>query len=389
MGGELMILGIFAIWASSKIIRMHLTHKKEKELLAHQEKLAMINRGLDPSGKVQGEIQQLRSMNDRLLSRVETVETIVTSTEYELNKRLKKLIDNEREESFHKLEQVSQAITGEFATNSTLSNRYKILEEIGRGGMGIVLKAQDTQLNEIVALKLITPQISADEKIATRFKQEAATSRKISHNNVIRIHDLGEFQGTLYISMEYFLGENLKKIISRPQHLAFEEVLHYFNQICMGVNAAHSVGIIHRDLKPQNILVNDQKHLKIIDFGLAKASFLQGLTMTGLVVGTPEYMSPEQISGKVVDHRTDIYSLGVIAFEMLTGAVPFRGDTPISIGFKHLQEAPLIPDQFKSSSPPWFQNVVMKMLEKEPETRYNDVKTIQNDIALTKSPFAA
>lgn len=388
MGGTLMILGIIAIAASTKVFRLVLNHKKESQLLAHQEKLAMINRGLDPTGKVHAEIEEIRAQNTRLTSRIETMETIVTSTEFELNKRLQKLIANEREESFHKLEQVSQAITSEFAANSTLSNRYKILEEIGRGGMGIVLKAQDTQLNEIVALKLITPQISADEKMATRFKQEAAASRKISHTNVIRIHDLGEFKGTLYISMEYFLGQSLKSIISRQKQLTFPEIIHYFTQICQGVNAAHQVGIIHRDLKPQNILVNEQKHLKIIDFGLAKATFLQGLTMTGLVVGTPEYMSPEQVSGKNVDHRTDLYSMGVIAYEMLTGTVPFRGETPISIGFKHLQESPSIPDQFKNAVPEWFQEIIMKMLEKDPELRYDSVQAVQHDLERQQSPTA-
>jgi len=387
MGLEVMIIGIIAIVSGGKIVRMHLLHKKEREILKHQEKVAMINKGLNPSSSYSDtEITELRDSNQKLLSRVESLESIVTSSEYELNKRLYQLVEKEREESYMKLEQVSQAITGEHTTTSKLSDRYKILEELGRGGMGIVLKAEDTHLNEIVALKLITPQISTDEKVASRFKQEAAASRKITHPNVIRIHDLGEYEGTMYISMEYYLGNNLKDIIKKSEILSLDKTIHYFMQICKGVQAAHDVGIIHRDLKPQNILVNENDQLKIIDFGLAKAAFLQGLTMTGLVVGTPEYMSPEQVSGKEVDYRTDIYSMGIILYEMVTGSVPFYGESPISIGFKHMQEKPALPPEIKTKIPAWLDGVIMKMMAKSQADRYECVRNIIQDVQEQRSP---
>lgn len=386
MGFELMIIGIIAIVSGGKIIRMSMIHKKEREILKHQEKVAMINKGLNPGSTVSDtEIKELRESNSKLLNRIETLESIVTSADFEINKRLVQLVEKERDESYLKLEQLSRAITGEHSATSKLSSRYKILEELGRGGMGIVLKAEDTQLNELVALKLITPQISNDEKVATRFKQEAAASRKITHPNVIRIHDLGEYEGTLYISMEYFFGKSLKNIIQKAGVLSLDKTIHYFLQICKGVQAAHDVGIIHRDLKPQNILVNEHDQLKIIDFGLAKATFLQGLTMTGLVVGTPEYMSPEQVSGKTVDHRTDIYSMGIILYEMVAGSVPFYGESPISIGFKHMQEKPALPPDVKTKIPAWLDAVIMKMMAKSFDDRYDSVRTIVHDIQEQRS----
>jgi len=216
-----------------------------------------------------------------------------------------------------------------------LAGRYKIIEELGRGGMGNVYRVLDKKINEEIALKLINPAIVAEAKIIERFRNELKFARKITHKNICRMYDLNEEEKILYITMEYVLGDDLKSIISMMGQLSVSKTISIAKQICEGLAEAHRLGVIHRDLKPRNIMIDKKGNARIMDFGIARSLKTKGITGTGDMIGTPEYISPEQAEGKEADPRSDIYSLGVIIFEMVTGKVPFRGDTPLSIALMH------------------------------------------------------
>ena len=221
----------------------------------------------------------------------------------------------------------------ELTTGSIFANRYQVIEELGRGGMGKVYRVLDKKLNEEVALKLIKPEISSDKRTLERFKNELKLARKVSQKNVGRMFDMGEETGTHYITMEYVPGEDLKSSIKRFGQLSVSKSLDIAKQICEGLSEAHKSGIVHRDLKPSNIIIDKQGNVRIMDFGIARSIKDKGLTGEGVIIGTPEYMSPEQVEGKEVDPRSDIYSLGVVLYEMMTGRPPFEGDTPLAVDF--------------------------------------------------------
>lgn len=261
-----------------------------------------------------------------------------------------------------------------FTKGYVLGGRYQILSELGRGGMGRVFKAIDKELEEeVVALKVLLPQFSSDEKIMERFKREIRIARRITHPNVLRIYDLEQEGESLCISMELG-GLSLSNILKSKGPMPVGRVVAIAKQLCWGLNAAHHEGIIHRDIKPQNILIADHDHVKIADFGIARAEDMSGLTTVDLVMGTPNYMSPEQVNADVqVDERSDIYSLGVVLFEMLTGRVPFQADTPIKTAFMHVQVKPPSPRTIKDDIPQWMENIVLKALEKDPAARFQTV----------------
>ncbi len=196
-------------------------------------------------------------------------------------------------------------------------------------------------------------------------KREVSAARRITHPNVIRIHDISEAGGLQYVSMEYFHGPSLKEFVKQAGSLSLSLASNIAYQICDGLEEAHRQGVVHRDLKSQNIIIGANNHIKIIDFGLAQSSHLQGMTATGLIMGTPEYMSPEQVSGKRVDERADIYSLGIIMYELFTGKVPFSGDSAIAVGFKQLKEDPPKPTEVNPQFPASVERVILKALEKD------------------------
>jgi len=242
---------------------------------------------------------------------------------------------------------------------------------LGRGGMGAVYLAHDEVLDDTVALKIIASAFAADEAaLVDRFRREAAAARKVSSPNVIRIHDLGEARpGLLYLSMEYFPGRTLAEVITSRGLVPITDCVDYLGQICTGLAAAHDAGVIHRDLKPQNVLVGERNAVKLIDFGLAKATTGTGLTATGVLLGTPHYMSPEQVRGKNVDAASDLYSLGALAFHLVCGRPPFAGDNAIAIGFAHCTDAVPSPRALRSDVPATLDAMIVRALAKSPAER--------------------
>jgi serine/threonine protein kinase len=269
-----------------------------------------------------------------------------------------------------------QMPASELERGTTFAGRYEVIEELGKGGMGRVYKVYDRRVKEVVALKLIRPEISADEKAIERFNTELRLARKISHKHVCRMYDLGEEGTSRFITMEYVPGEDLKRFIKRSGQLTVGKALSIAEQICEGLAEAHQIGIVHRDLKPQNIMIDSEGSTRIMDFGIARFLEGDGMTTQGMLVGTPDYMSPEQAELEDVDQRSDIYSLGVILFEMLTGRVPFEGKTPLSIAMKHKSQPAPDPRELNTQVSPELGHVILKCMEKEKEKRYQSAEEL-------------
>jgi serine/threonine protein kinase len=268
-----------------------------------------------------------------------------------------------------------------FSPGEHFGDRYQIIEEIGQGGMGKVFKARDNELDIVVALKMIKPQLSADPNIVSRFKKELLLAREILHENVIRIHDLGEINGIKYISMNYIEGNSLQEILQSTGKLTIEKSIDITKQICSALSAAHSKGIIHRDLKPQNIMIDKKGKALVLDFGIARSlDSDSGTTQEGIVLGTPYFMSPEQIMGEQVDASTDIYSLGIIMYETITGKLPFTADSPTTLLHMHLSEKPKPPSQLNPQIPPMLEKIILKCLEKKQKNRYRSIEEIMKDL---------
>ena len=264
----------------------------------------------------------------------------------------------------------------ELASGSTFAGRYQIIEELGRGGMGHVYKAYDKEIHAKVALKLIKPEVAADPGTIERFRNELRTARDVSHKHICRTYDLGREGGLHYITMEYVPGEDLKAMIRMSGRLGTGTAVAVARQVCEGLAEAHRRGIVHRDLKPSNIMIDREGQVRILDFGIARSARARGVTGAGFVVGTPEYMSPEQVEGREVDARSDLYSLGIVLYEMLTGRVPFAGDTPFSVGVKQRSEKPGDPRQLNPDIPDDLSRLVLKCLEKDPERRYGSAEEV-------------
>lgn len=278
----------------------------------------------------------------------------------------------------------------EFTRGTTFAKRYEFMEILGTGGMGKVYKVFDKKIKEEVALKVLKPEIASDEKTIERFSSELKYARKIRHKNVCQMYDINEEEDTHYITMEYVPGEDLRSFIRRVGQLPEGKTISIAKQICKGLSEAHRLGVVHRDLKPQNIMIDKEGSARIMDFGIARSVTGNGITGAGMMIGTPAYMSPEQVEGKDVDQRSDIYSLGVILYEMATGRIPFEGDTPISIAMKHKGERPKDPRELNSQVHEDLSQLILKCLEKKGEKRYqtaedlfSELKKIEKNIPTT------
>lgn len=269
-----------------------------------------------------------------------------------------------------------QMPASELERGTTFAGRYEVIEQLGKGGMGRVYKVYDRKVKEVVALKLIRPEISADEKAIERFNTELRLARKISHKHVCRMYDLGEEGSSHFITMEYVPGEDLKRFIKRSGQLTVGKAVFIARQICEGLAEAHQLGILHRDLKPQNIMIDSEGNTRIMDFGIARFLEGDGMTTQGALIGTPDYMSPEQAELEDVDQRSDIYALGVILFEMVTGRVPFEGKTPLSIAMKHKSQLPPDPRAINIQVPQELSRMILKCMEKEKEKRYQSAEDL-------------
>jgi serine/threonine-protein kinase len=381
--------------------------------LRHKHKLE--ERRLELEARTGGggqDTKRLSEENKLLRERVENLESIVCSVDFELNQKLAKVIDEQRslilpagrsttdpgaspapepgaspsprpaaaginggavalDRTATAMQARQAPITATLEPGQMLAQRYRVQRLLGKGGMGAVYLADDEVLGELVALKIILSAFAADEAaMVTRFRREAAAARRVSSPSVIRIHDLGEARpGLLYLSMEYFAGRTLTEVIAQRGVVPLKDAEDMLQQIAAGLEAAHQAGVVHRDLKPSNVLVGERGMVKIIDFGLATTAVGDGLTATGAILGTPHYMAPEQVRGKSVDARTDVYALGALAYHLICGRPPFAGDNPIAIGFAHLSEPVLPPRQLRRDVPAGLESAILAALAKAPEDR--------------------
>lgn len=268
--------------------------------------------------------------------------------------------------------------------NVVLDNRYKVIEKIGVGGMADVYRAYDELLGRTVAIKILHANFASDEGFVGRFKREAQNAGRLSHPNIVNMYDVGYDQGYHYIVMEYVEGQTLKEYIQERGKLSVDEAVKFAVAIAEGLEHAHAMGIVHCDIKPHNMLITKSGRLKVTDFGIARAMNSQNTMMyTNSVMGSAHYLSPEQASGKAIDGSTDIYSLGVVLYEMLTGRVPYEADTPIAVALKHVKDKLIPPTRYNPSIPPLLESVVMKALQKKPADRYRSVSEMIGDLRMS------
>jgi eukaryotic-like serine/threonine-protein kinase len=267
-----------------------------------------------------------------------------------------------------------------------IGSRYDIEERIGEGGMAVVYRARDILLNRTVALKVLRSQFGNDDDFIARFHREAQAAASLSHPNVVNIYDLGQEEDIYYIVMEYVEGKTLKKYINESAPLDVKEAVEIAIQICDALDHAHTNELIHRDIKPHNILINKHGRIKVTDFGIARAVSSVTITHTGSVLGSVHYFSPEQAKGVMAGAKSDLYSLGIVIYEMLTGELPFSGDSPISVALKHLQEPYIPPRKLRPEIPQSIENIITRALAKEPMYRYESAHEMLLDLRTCLSP---
>jgi eukaryotic-like serine/threonine-protein kinase len=266
-----------------------------------------------------------------------------------------------------------------------LDDRYKIVEHIGGGGMADVYRAHDTLLDRPVAVKILRSQFTGDEEFVRRFRNEAQAAARLSHSHIVNVFDVGRDEDIYYIVMEYIQGETLKDHIQKKDKLAIDEAIGIALQICGALEHAHQNNLIHCDIKPHNILMGRGGRIKVTDFGIARAVTSATMTQTGTIIGSVHYISPEQVKGAMASVTSDVYSLGVVLYEMLTGQLPFTGENPISIALKHLQEEVTPPGQLNSEIPPILEATILKALSKDPAKRYPSISSMMHDLEVVRT----
>src|SRR5262245_10772772 len=260
------------------------------------------------------------------------------------------------------------------------SNRYRIEREIARGGMAEVYLARDESLNRQVALKALFPEYAREPSFVERFRREAQAAANLNHPNIVGIYDWGQESGTYFIVMEYVEGRSLRDLIRSEGPVDAGRAADITAEIASALAFAHRSGVVHRDVKPGNVLITPQGSVKVTDFGIARAGAGDGLTQTGSVMGTATYFSPEQAQGLAVDGRSDVYSLGVVLYELVCGGVPFVADSPVSVAYKHVREEPVPPSQRNTDVPPGLEQIIMSSLAKDPDQRYQSADDMRADL---------
>ena len=268
-----------------------------------------------------------------------------------------------------------------------IGNRYEIIEKVGSGGMATVYKARDTILNRYVAVKVLRDEFTTDEEFIKRFNTEAQSAARLTHPNIVSVFDVGQEYNIYYIVMELIQGKTLKQIISEEGALPWKWTVNIAIQICSALEMAHKNGIIHRDIKPHNIIITEDGIAKVTDFGIAKAVSNSTITAFGTTIGSVHYFSPEHARGGYTDAKSDIYSLGVVMYEMITGKVPFDADTPVSVALKHMQEEPIEPIQLNSNIPVAINKIILKAMKKDTSARYASATDMMKDLSMAlKNP---
>ncbi|HEY5602239.1 MAG TPA: serine/threonine-protein kinase, partial [Gammaproteobacteria bacterium] len=267
-------------------------------------------------------------------------------------------------------------------TGDMFANRYRVIRHVGKGAFGVVVLVEDTVVRDEFILKFLNPHFAADSEMIKRFTQELRYSRKITHENVIRIYDLVSHKNTYAISMEYFSSHPLADEIRNGKKLSIQRGLKLLDEICDGMSAAEQVNVVHRDLKPSNILINDHDLVKIVDFGLAAAASCldSRLTKTGILLGTPTYMAPEQIKGNNIDSKTDIYSLGIIMYEMFTGIAPYKGDGSLAVMYQHVEGNAKPPRALSPEIPVSLEAVILKSIAVDPSQRFDSFTALREQL---------
>ncbi len=278
--------------------------------------------------------------------------------------------------------------TDRSATATALASRYDILAELGRGGMGVVYKARDRETGSLVALKVLRPEIAGQSDVLERFKTELVLARKITHKNVCRVYDLNRVGDSAVISMELIEGESLRRLLQRVDGLSTHQGLGILRQVIAGLREAHAQGVVHRDLKPENVVIATDGTVKVMDFGIAR-SLESGATLTGMVLGTPAYMSPEQAEGKPADARSDIYSFGLVMYEVFTGCAAFRAETPVAVAMKQVREKPKPAREFEPDLPARLEDAIEKCLEKDPKKRFRNMDQLEASLIEERAGAAA
>src|SRR5689334_25249282 len=271
------------------------------------------------------------------------------------------------------------AVTGDTLIDSVFDGRYRIIRRLGTGGMANVYLAEDQELGRRVAIKILDNRHAADDSFIERFRREAKNAAGLSHPNIVSIYDRGEAEGTYYIAMEYLSGRSLKELIVSRGPTPVRIAIDYTRQILAALGYAHRHGLVHRDIKPHNVVVDADGRLKVTDFGIARSGASQ-MTEVGSIIGTAQYLSPEQAKGAPVDQRSDLYSVGIVLYEMLTGKVPFTGESPVEIAMKHLSDTPRPPSLLRPDIPPDLDMVVLRALAKNPEDRFQTAEEMDAEL---------
>src|SRR4249919_4362238 len=270
-------------------------------------------------------------------------------------------------------------MAGNDLTGTLFAERYRLERKLGSGGMADVWLAEDQELGRKVAVKILHERYANDAQFVERFRREATHAASLSHPNIVSIFDRGEASGSYYIVMEYVEGRTLKELIVTRGSCPVPVAITYVRQVLAGLRFAHRAGIVHRDVKPHNVIVDSEGHVKVMDFGIARAGTSQ-MTEVGSIIGTAQYLSPEQARGAPVDQSSDLYSVGIVLYELLTGQVPFTGDTPLEIAMKHLSTIPRPPSELREDVPHDLDLVVLRALAKEPTDRYQTAEEMDADL---------